>query len=229
MKGWKIFQKFWKKKEVIRMSKFDLDKVDDYIESLYKEKGVDRDKYIDETEFKDFIPVVDQDVSRMMQVLIKLLKPKHILEIGTSIGYSTVSFAKVVKEYGGKVTTIELDEKVAQQAIKNFEKEGVSQFIEVKIGDACKIIPQLNDKFDVIFQDVGGKELYPVLFNDCIRLLKTGGLLLSEDTLLQFKSTLKNTSYIEPLNEFNRMIVESEYLESTIIPIGDGLTVAVKI
>lgn len=210
------------------MSKYDFDKANDYIESLYKEQGVDRDKYIDETEFKDFIPVVDQDVSRMMQVLIKLLKPKNILEIGTSIGYSTVSFAKAVKEYGGKVTTIELDEKVAQQAIKNFEREGVSQIIEVKIEDACKIIPQLHDKFDVIFQDVGGKELYPLLFNDCIRLLKTGGLLLSEDTLLQFKSTLKQTSYIEPLNKFNKMVAESEHLESTIIPIGDGLTVAVK-
>jgi len=133
------------------MSKYDFDKANDYIESLYKEQGVDRDKYIDETEFKDFIPVVDQDVSRMIQVLVKIVKPKKILEIGTSIGYSTVSFAKAVKEYGGKVTTIELDEKVAQQALKNFEAQGVAEIIDMKVGDACEILPKINEEFDIIF------------------------------------------------------------------------------
>ncbi len=201
----------------------------EYIENLYKERGFNRNKFIEGTEFKDFMPVVDQDVSRMMQLLVKLVKPRKILEIGTSIGYSTVSFAKAIKEYSGKVITIELDNAVAQQAAKNFETEGVSEIIDIKIGDACEILPQLHEEFDIIFQDIGGKELYPILLNECDRLLKPGGLLLAEDTLFPVMDIAeKHPTYIEPINSFNKMIADCPHLESTILPIGDGLTVAIK-
>ena len=80
----------------------------------------------------------------MMQLLIRLVRPQRILEIGTSIGYSTVSMANVAKEYGCKITTNEYDEQSAKQAIKNFKHAGVVELIEVIIGDAKEIIPTLK-------------------------------------------------------------------------------------
>ncbi len=70
----------------------------------------------------------------MMQLLIRLVRPQRILEIGTSIGYSTVSMVNVAKEYDGKITTIEYNEQLAKQAIKNFKHAAVAELIEVIIG-----------------------------------------------------------------------------------------------
>jgi caffeoyl-CoA O-methyltransferase len=67
--------------------------------------------------------------------------------------------------------------------MKHFERASVARNIEAKIGDAREILPRIREHFDLIFQDVGDKELYPLLFDDCFRLLRPGGLLLAEDTL----------------------------------------------
>ena len=80
-----------------------------------------------------------------------MVRLQRILEIGTSIGYSTVSIANVVKEYGDKITTIEYNEQSAKQAIKNFKHAGVAELIEVIIGDAKEIIPTLKESFDLVF------------------------------------------------------------------------------
>jgi len=86
-----------------------------------------------------------------------------------------VSIANAVKGNDGKILTIEHEQHVAQQAMKNFERPGVAQNIEVKIGDAREIVPRIREHFDLIFQDVGDKKLYPLLFDDCVRLLRPGG------------------------------------------------------
>jgi predicted O-methyltransferase YrrM len=111
----------------------------------------------------------------------------------------------------------------------------VAELIEVKIGDAKEIIPTLKESFDLIFQDVGDKTLYPVLLNNLITLLKPGGVLLAEDSLLPVidmnLSELKNfkSDQVESLEEFNKMIAHCPYLKSTLLPIGDGLTIGIKI
>lgn len=205
-------------------------RVNAYIESLYENRKLTQKQYTKASELKDFAPVVDDDVARMLQVLITLVKPQKILEIGTSVGFSTVSMAKAVKNYGGKITTIEFDAKVAEQAVKSFERQKVADQIEVRIGDAREIIPILTEEYDFIFQDVGDKELYAALLDDCVRLLKPGGLLVAEDTL--FPVTLfpvfKWAKWREALAKFNNKVADCPLLESTLLPIGDGFTVAVK-
>lgn len=81
----------------------DFKKASAYIESLYEKRKLTQKQYIEATELKDFGTVVDDDVARMLQVLITLVRPRKILEIGTSVGFSTVSMAKVIKQYGGKI------------------------------------------------------------------------------------------------------------------------------
>ena len=208
-----------------------LKEASDYINRLYEKRGINREEYIEFTELEKFGPIVDEDISRTLQVLFRLARPQQVLEIGTSIGYSTVSMASIVKEYGGKIITIEYDENVAEHAIKNFKRFGVSENIDVKIGDAQEIIPQIeSEKFDVIFQDVGDKKLYSQLFDDCVRVLKPGGLLLAEDTLFPVMDRFKqhHNELVISINEFNEMVANNPHLESTLLSIGDGLTVAIK-
>ena len=207
-----------------------LEDASQYINTLYENRGVNKKKYIESTDLKKFGTIIDEDVSRMLQLIIQLTHPEKILEIGTSIGYSTVSMAHDIKGYGGKITTIEYDEVVAKQALKNFEDRGLSDTIQVKIGDAEEIIPQIQEKFDVIFQDVGDKKLYPKLLDECLRILKPGGLLLAEDTLfpIMFTSEKHGEDFIKPIHKFNEKIANNPNLESTILSIGDGLTIAYK-
>ena len=216
--------------------KINFEKAVSYIDTLYENDEASKKKYIETTELIKFGTIIDSDVSRMMQLLIRLVRPQRILEIGTSIGYSTVSMASVAKEYGGKITTIEHDEQSAKQAIKNFKHAGVAELIEVIIGDAKEIIPTLKESFDLIFQDVGDKTLYPVLLNNLVTLLKPGGIFLAEDSLLPASDMnvskyedFDQVKWIESLEEFNKLIAHCPYLSSTILPIGDGLTIGIKI
>ena len=207
----------------------DLKKATSYIDALYEKRAFSKKGYIEATELQEFGTVVDDDVSRMLYVLTRLTRARRILEIGTSIGFSTVSIANAVKGCDGKILTIEYEQHVAQQAMKNFERAGVARNIEVKIGDAREIVPRIREHFDLIFQDVGDKELYPLLFDDCVRVLRPGGLLLAEDTLFPVMGLDgRGTRSVAPIQKFNEMVADSSLLESTILPIGDGLTIAVK-
>ncbi|MBC8525841.1 MAG: O-methyltransferase [Candidatus Cloacimonetes bacterium] len=203
--------------------------INKYIADLYANKtSLTRSKYESSTELKDFVPVVDDDVAMLLRLLLQLTCARRVLEIGTSIGYSTTSMAQVVKKYDGKIITIEFDEKVASQAQTNFKRAGVADFIELQIGDAQVLIPQLQGDFDLIFQDVD-KRLYPRLLPDCIRLLKQGGLLVAEDTLFPVIDLDPEWHHlIPPIEEFNHLVANNPELESTILPIGDGVTLAIK-
>ena len=101
-------------------------------------------------------------------------------------------------------------------------------FIEIQIGDVKELVPQLQGEFDFIFQDAD-KQLYPKLFKDCVRLLKQGGILMADDTLfpvIDIDPGLRHL--IPPIDEFNQMVANSSEIVSTILPVGDGVTIVVK-
>jgi predicted O-methyltransferase YrrM len=204
-----------------------LETINEYITGLYAgQEG--RDQYVNRTELKEFVPVVDDDVARLLKLLLRLVRPTKVLEVGTSIGYSTVSMAQVVREYGGKIFTIEFDRQVAAQALKNFERAGMSDCIELIMGDAQEVVPRLETGFDFIFLDVD-KRLYSKLLPSCVQLLKQGGALSAEDTLFPVIELAPKWHYlIAPIDEFNRLVCADDELESTVLPIGDGVTIAVK-
>lgn len=206
--------------------------VTEYIEGLYKNNELTNRQYTDATELRSFGHIIDDSVARMLQVLILSKKPQKVLEIGTSIGFSTTIMAQVMKQYGGKIVTIEIDKKIAAQAMKNFKREGVAGQIELKIGDARKIVAGMGSEFDLIFQDVGDKKLYAEMFDDYLRLLKDNGLLVAEDMLFPvFESCFDDDGLIEmcqPIDIFNKKVATNCCFVSTILPLGDGLTVAVK-
>lgn len=207
-----------------------LGKYQAYIEELYSVKGsLRRKEFISKTSWKDFVPVVDDDAARFLQLLLQMKKPKRILEIGTSIGFSATSMAHTVQAYGGTITTIEFDQNACEQAKQNFIHAGVEKSVKVLYGDASEIVPGFSDcSFDFIFQDVD-KHLYPKLLPDCIRILKPSGVFVADDALFPvMELDAKWNDQVEPIQEFNRLVANSPELESTLLPIGDGMVVAVK-
>lgn len=232
-----------------------LERANLYINTLYLNTGLKQKDYLATTEIDHYSPIVDEDVSRMLGIMVRLARPQKILEIGTSIGYSTVSMAIACAEYGGTILTIDNDEEVVKHAIENFKRLGIAGNIEVRIGDAEEIVPGLQESFDLMFQDVGDKSLYAVLLDDCTRFLKPGSLLVAEDTLFPVMNDegpggvipeleqgdnpenngeqdqgvdIDGNPFANSIDDFSDKLARSPFFESTILPLGDGLTISIK-
>ncbi|MHA2043154.1 MAG: O-methyltransferase [Candidatus Thorarchaeota archaeon] len=209
---------------------FDCQKAWDYIDDLYRETDKPRLKeYIIATGIDTFGPPIEDEMFRLFKLLLNLSRPKKILEIGMSIGFSTTALAHAAKRFGGIVTTIEIDESIVDVARKAFEREGVSDNIEIIVGDAVEVLAGLkSETFDVVFQD-STKRGYPVMLEDCIRVLKKGGLLLVDDTLFPVIRQPNDWSESDKaIDKFNRNLLKLDVI-STILPIGEGCTLAVKL
>lgn len=207
-----------------------LERYHTYIEHLYSvTASLQKKEFVSKTGWKDFVPVVDDSTARFLQLILQMKKPKTILEIGTSIGFSATSMALTAREYGGTITTIEYDPAAAAQAKNNFVRSAVDSTIQILEGDACQIVPGFSDaSYDFIFQDVD-KQLYPCLLKDCIRILKPGGIFIADDALFPVMDLdSKWGDQVKPVGEFNHIVVNSTELSSTLLPIGDGMIVAVK-
>ncbi|MFW9976403.1 MAG: O-methyltransferase [Candidatus Thorarchaeota archaeon] len=209
---------------------FDCQRAWDYIDEIYKETDKPRmEDYIKATGLDSFEPVIEDDISRLFKVLLNLSRPKRILEIGMSIGFSTTILALAAKRFGGTVTTIEINESIVETAREAFKREGISDSIEIVIGDARKIVSEMDsESFDVVFQD-SSKRLYPVMLEDCIRVLKKRGLFMIDDTLFPvIRPPDKWNESDRAIDRFNRALLKLQTI-STILPIGEGCTIAVKL
>jgi len=174
---------------------------------------------------EDPIPIIPLATSRLLAFLVATIRAERILEIGTAIGYSTIWLARAAERHGGHVTTIEISERLAEEAQKNIERAGFSEAVTILIGDAERIAPRLTGPFDLIFQD-GEKGLYPRLLDDCVGLLRKGGLLVADDALFPVMEV--GEEWAEAVRRYNEMIFAHPDLESVILPVGDGLAVSLR-
>lgn len=164
---------------------------------------------------------------RILSMLSKLIAPKSILEIGTYTGYSALCLCEGLDK-NGTLHTIDINEELEDFQRKYFEKSNYEDQIFQHIGDATKIIPDLNQKFDLVFIDAD-KPNYPTYFNIIIEKMNPGGVILSDNVLWSGK-------VIEPLNpkdvstkavlEYNKLLVEDSRVETVLLPIRDGLTIS---
>lgn len=146
-----------------------------------------------------------------LEKLILANNCKNILEIGTSSGHSTIWLAKAVAKTGGKVTTIEIDKGRFEKAKRNFEQAGVSQFIEMKFGDAMQIISTLNETFDFVFSDATWStqpaEGYTNFFKLCELKLKIGGLYTMHNVTDGYGDDGRFFKYLEKLGTYKTSII----------------------
>lgn len=175
---------------------------------------------------EDLVPPIGPEVGKILGLILRTMRAKRIMEFGTCIGYSTIWLAEAMRATGGKLTAIEFDERFYDMAKVNIEEAGLSEFVELIHGDAGKIINEIEGPFDFILQD-SKKTLYPEMLDRCIELLRLNGVLAADDGLFLPKGCDKE--FAEPVHQYNEMVLSDLRLYSTILPIGDGLTLSVKV
>lgn len=179
------------------------------------------------------VPIIRQEMGTLLKVLLHLTKPQKILEVGTAVGYSAILMSENMPE-NCTITTIEKYEKRIPIARENFLRAGVSDRITLLEGDAMEIIAALQDSYDFIFMDAA-KGQYINYFEDVLRILKTGGILVSDNVLQEgdivesrFSVTRRNRTIHSRMREYLYTLTHDERIVTSIIPLGDGITLSVK-
>ncbi len=201
--------------------------VEDYLYSILPP----RDEVLTEMEneaAKRKIPIVGPAVARILHQLAIMIQARTVFEMGSAIGYSTIWWARAVGK-NGRVLYTDGDRKNAQQAKGYFERAGVADQITVSVGDALELLSEQKQEFDIIFNDVD-KEDYPRVFRLAIPRLRKGGLFVTDNVLWSGRvADPKNKeSTTRAILEFNKLLYGSPELFTTILPIRDGVAVAVK-
>jgi predicted O-methyltransferase YrrM len=201
--------------------------VDDYLYSLLPK----RDEVL--TEMEEYasqhnVPIVGPAVARILQQYALTIAAKSVFEMGSAIGYSTIWWARAVGEKGRVVYT-DGDPKNAERARRYFDRAGVASRIAIRIGDALEVLSEQKQEFDIIFCDVD-KEDYPRAFRLVAPHLRKGGLFITDNVLWSGRVAEKNPSEstTKAILEFNRQLYSSKDFFSTILPIRDGVSVALK-
>ncbi len=180
---------------------------------------------------KHKVPILSWQSADLLEILIKMMKPKRVLEIGTAIAYSSIRIAKNLKKKS-VLHTIEKSKDNIVLANENILKAGLGDKIEIFEGDALNIMPRLDKKYDFIFLDAD-KQDYMQLFNYSIILLKKNGVIFIDNLLWHGYAAVKKVpvNYRESaahIKEFNEIFISHKNLKSTIIPVGDGIGIGIK-
>lgn len=168
----------------------------------------------------------------LLKLLVKMLRPRRILEIGTFTGYSALCMAAGMDQ-GGELHTIEVDDELENFAKSFFSRSSHGSKIDQHIGSALEVAPQLGGEFDLVFID-GDKREYPDYYrmlmgdNGSIPLVKSGSILIADNILWSGKvveTVARNDKHTQAVIEFNNMVVSDVRVECVIVPIRDGLSI----
>jgi predicted O-methyltransferase YrrM len=203
------------------------DNVDEYMLSILPP----RDSVLQEMEAeaaKRDIPIVGPAVGRVLFQYARLINAKKVFELGSAIGYSTLWFARAVGE-GGEVFYTDSDPKNADEASGYFRRAGVAERIHIGVGDALEQLALRQREFDIIFNDVD-KEYYPRVLDMAANHLRRGGLFITDNVLWsgQVADVNAKDTDTRAIQEFNQRLYAMKDFFTTILPLRDGLAVAVK-
>lgn len=179
----------------------------------------------------DIQPGVEPETGKFLSFIIKLTNALNVLELGTGIGSSAIWIGEALKEKKGKLTTIDYHPITRLEAAKNIADAGLADVITMTFGNAEDIIETMcrdgNLLFDVIFQDCG-KYLYPLLYEKILTLVRPGGVIIADDTLFYINSKVRK-GLGKYMDQYNKIVFADKRLYSTIIPVGHGLTLSLKL
>ena len=178
------------------------------------------------------IPILDWQSAAFMEFLISTIKPKRVLEIGTAIAYSSIRIARNLKKKG-MVHTIEKSKDNISLAKGYIKKSGLEEKIKILPGNALEIMPELEKKYDFIFLDADKNE-YSKLFQLSLPLLKKEGVIFIDNLLWHGQAAAekvpaKYKTSTEYIRNFNKEFVANTRLKTSIIPVGDGIGIGVKL
>lgn len=207
------------------------DRIVTYIHSLERDNSpvcMEIEAYAHET----YVPIIRKEMESFLKVMLAIKQPKRVLELGCAIGYSAILMSESLPE-GSTITTIENYEKRIPIARENFKKAGKEDVITLLEGDAMEILPTLTGKYDFIFMDAAKAQyinFLPLLLN----LMEEGSILISDNVLQEgeiiesrYGIERRNRTIHSRMREYMYAVKNSDVLETTIVPIGDGITMSV--
>ena len=209
--------------------------VNDLVEEYIRETLAEYDGLLKELEdyaHDNCVPIIHKEVSDLLKVILKIHRPKRILEIGCAIGYSSIFFASVL---GGdvEIITTERNEVMIEKAKENIKRAGLEDKITILEGDAEETLKTIDGEFDMIFIDAA-KGQYQLFFDLVIDRLKKGGLVVSDNIL--YKGMVAHDDFVvrrkktivKRMRNYLDYICTCDYLSTSLIPIGDGVALSYK-
>ena len=213
-------------------------KVSEYIQGLYKPLNPFLHRLRTEAESRN-IPIIGKEVETLLLTLLQIQKPERLLEIGTAIGYSALCF--IMSGNVGHVTTLELQEKLCEEAMVNFEKAGFDHRIRLMQGDALTSLEILREElgkepfapFDFIFID-GAKGHYLEVWELCMDLCGPGTIIVADNILYkamtaadEYLDVRRNKTIVNRMRAYLKHITEIPEVTNTVLPVGDGVAVSI--
>lgn len=188
---------------------------------------------IEKEAIADEVPIIRKEMGNLLKVLLQLVQPERILEVGTAVGYSSILMSENMPK-NCKITTIENYDKRIPVAKNNFKRAGKEDVITLIEGDALEVLKTLEGPYDFIFMDAA-KGQYINYLPDVKRVLRKGGLLISDNILQEgeivesrYAVTRRNRTIHTRIREYVYELTHSEDFVTSIVPIGDGITLSVK-
>ena len=188
---------------------------------------------IEQEALDSFVPIIRKETQSFLKVMMLMNRPARVLEVGTAVGFSAILMSEYLPE-GSHITTIENYEKRIPIARNNFKRAGKEEVITLLEGDAMDILKELDGTYDFIFMDAA-KGQYINFLPELLRLMPAGGLLISDNVLQEgdivesrYGVTRRNRTIHTRMREYIYTLTHAEQLETSIVPIGDGITLSVK-
>ena len=188
---------------------------------------------IEKEAIADEVPIIRKEMGNLLKVLLQLVQPERILEVGTAVGYSSILMSENMP-HNCTITTIENYDKRIPVAKNNFKRAGKEDVITLIEGDALEVLKTLDGPYDFIFMDAA-KGQYIHYLPDIKRVLRKGGLLISDNILQEgeivesrYAVTRRNRTIHARIREYVYELTHSEDFVTSIVPIGDGITLSVK-
>ena len=177
---------------------------------------------------RENIPIVDTHEGHLLMLLVRLHGGKRILELGTATGYSGICMLHGT--HGGMLTSFEMDHERAERARTNFKEAGYGDRTTVIEENAVQGLGKIDERFDVCFIDLlnsfRSEEITRQVFDMCMERLSPGGLLMADNALRQGEVLKPDSQQARNVVAYNEMVANDARLESVVIPIRDGLSVA---
>lgn len=188
---------------------------------------------IEQEALRDRVPIIRKEMQSFLKILLMIKRPMRILEVGAAVGFSSILMSEYMPE-GGHITTIENYDKRIPIARANFKRAGKEEQIDLIEGDALEVMHGLEGPYDLIFVDAA-KGQYIHYLPEVMRLLGTDGVLVSDNVLQEgdiiesrFAVERRNRTIHSRMREYLYELKHHDQLQTSIIPLGDGMALSVK-
>ncbi len=178
-----------------------------------------------------YAPIIGPEVAQLLRLLVRLVRPHRVLELGSAIGYSAIVMAREMQ--GGELITVERYDKAFERTLKNIDRAGLSHIIRPLCEEAETVLSWIDGPFDLIFLDCA-KGQYLSFLPALKRLLSDGGLLISDDVLYKGEvsgcvpTEKRKATLVARLDLYLSALYAAPELETTVLPLGDGVALSQK-